>query len=105
MNDEPEIWELRHADVVIGKLTITDQDMFWFHSRFEATPEFEPYRDLFAESSHFAADVEDQVWDAWYEKIQNLGLHLIRLRDSAVASEFILYIDGDQSSFRPRFDA
>jgi hypothetical protein len=30
-------------------------------------------------------------------------LRLVRLGDQAVASEFILYIDGREADFRPRF--
>ncbi len=99
MDDEAEFWELRHGAEVVGRLTITDQDMFWFTAHFEPTPLYAEYQPIIE-----AAPDSDEGWRAWYEQVQRLGLHLIRLYNQATAHEFILYIQGDRADFRPVFD-
>jgi hypothetical protein len=98
-----DVWELRQQDTLIARLHITDQDMFWYTASFEAAPAFEPHRALFAVGRTLVDQPEK--FDAWYEAAQDLGMYLIRLRDAAKASEFILYVEENEASFRPLFDA
>ncbi len=100
---ESEFWELRQGETLIGKLEITDQDMFWFDARFEARAAFEPYRQLFAAGKDLAL-IDNPGWDEWARETHSLGMHLTRAYDQARASEFFLYINDDKASFRPNFD-
>jgi hypothetical protein len=102
--DEIDSWELRRGITTIGKLVSYDQDMFWYSCHFDPTPEFEPYKQLFSEGAALITDEQQEEWGAWYEKINSLGLQMIRLRDGEIASEFILYINENDAHFRPRFD-
>lgn len=104
MSEEPEIWELRRGDVLVGRLAIYDQDMFWYTARFEPTAEFAAYRALFQEGAALREGDDPDRWAAWQEQVRGLGLTLVRLRDNAVTGEFILYIAGSAADFRPRFD-
>jgi hypothetical protein len=100
-----DTWELRHDHILIGKLTITDQDMFWYTATFEPTPSFAAYRAIFEEGNNLRVRDAGDAWTIWYEKVQSFGLRLVRLSDQASASEFILYIDGSDADFRPHFDS
>jgi hypothetical protein len=104
MSEEQEIWELRRGDVLVGRLVIYDQDMFWYTARFEPTAEFAPYRPLFQEGAALREGDDPDRWAAWQEQVRGLGLMLVRLRDNVAASDFILYIDGAAADFRPRFE-
>ena len=104
MTDNTDIWEVRHGDTLIGTLTVTDDDMPWLSADFEATPEFALYRTIFNEGNSIRTADDADAWATWHDKLRGLGLRLIRLGDQAVASEFILYIDGHEAEFRPRFD-
>ena len=104
MSETQDRWELWQGETLIGTLTIFDQDMFWFSALFEPTAAFEPYRPTFDEGNRVRTADDADAWAAWHDKLNGLGLHLVRLRDQAVASEFILYIDGREAEFRPRFD-
>jgi hypothetical protein len=90
--------------MLVGRLVIYDQDMFWYTARFEPTAEFTPYRALFQEGAALREGDDPDRWTAWQEQVRGLGLTLVRLYDNAVASESILYIDGSRADFRPRFD-
>src|ERR1041385_2787987 len=103
MDDDSDLWELWQGEILIGKLDVTDQDMFWFTARFEPTAVFEPYRALFAEGQDLRLS-DDPAWGEWLRKTNNLGMHLTRVYNQARASEFILYINDDEASFRPSFD-
>ena len=43
-------------------------------------------------------------WEKWMEQIKHLGMHLIRLSDQAIPSEFILHVKNDRADFRVYFD-
>src|SRR5687767_5779009 len=105
MNDESEIWELRHGDILIGMLNVIDQDMSWFSAQFEPTPEYAPYNPIFDEGNNVRSGEDEVAWSMWRKKVHDLGLRLIQLDNQAVASEFILYIDGSSADFRPHFDS
>jgi len=100
-----DLWELRHGDELIGRLTIFDQDMFWYSALFDPMPEYAAYRPIFEEGNIIRTQDDADAFDAWYEKVRQLGLRLVRLRDQATADEFILYIDGNEAEFRPYFDS
>lgn len=104
MNDDRDIWELRKGDVLIGTLDVYDQDMFWFSAHFIPTPEFESYEAIFSEGRALVNKDDNSDWGQWVRNINSFGLHLIRLYNKATASEFILYINKDDSGFRPNFD-
>ncbi len=102
MND---IWELRKDEVLIGTLEVYDQDMFWATARFTPTAVFEPYKTTFSEGRDIPDGGAEQVeWGKWADKIGSFGLHLIHIRTQVRASQFILYINDDQASFRVIFD-
>ena len=105
MPHNTDIWELRHGETLIGTLTVTDDDMPWLSADFEPTPEFAPYRAIFNEGNSVRTADNADAWSAWNEKVRGLGLRLVRLSDQAVTSDFILYIDGHEAEFRPRFDS
>jgi hypothetical protein len=105
MNDAPETWELRHGDVLIGTLNVTEQDMPWYNAQFEPTSAYAAYRPVFEEGNNLRSGDDPDAWSTWRKKVDDLGLRLIRLDDQAVASEFILYIDGNTADFRPYFDS
>ena len=99
MDDDLDIWELRHGDTLIGTFTVTDQDMFWFSATFEPTAAFQQYKPLFDEDSNLGSD------DAAIEKsndlqqeINDLGLYLIRPRDGERSSLMILHINRDNTA-------
>jgi hypothetical protein len=102
-SEEFDTWELRRGNTLIGRLVGYDQDMFWYSCHFQPSPEFQQYEQLFSEGKALTKDEQQEEWGAWYEKINSLGLQLIRLRDGEIASEFILYINED-AHFRPSFD-
>lgn len=105
MNDESEIWELRHGDIMIGTLHVTEQDMPWYNAQFEPTSEYAAYRPVFEQGNGVRSGDDPDAWTTWRKRVSDLGLRLIRLQDQAVAGEFILYIDGNTADFRPPFDA
>ncbi|MEO8607801.1 MAG: hypothetical protein ABI690_07975 [Chloroflexota bacterium] len=105
MTDDTDIWELRHGETLIGTLTVTDEDVTWFSATFEPTPEFAAYRPIFNEGSKIRTADNADAWAAWHEKVRGLGLRLVRLHNQTVTSDFILYIDGREADFRPRFDS
>jgi hypothetical protein len=105
VTDNTDRWELRHGEALIGTLTIVDQDMFWYSALFDPTPEYAAYRPIFEEGNSIRTADDPDAWGAWQKKVFALGLRLVRLRDQAVAGEFILYIDGNEAEFRPRFDS
>ncbi len=101
--DEWDTWELRD-DMLIGKLVEYGQDMFWFSCHFEPISAFEQYKQLFSEGDALTSEEQSEEWEIWYQKINSLGLRLVRLRDDEIATEFILYINNNDAHFRPRFD-
>jgi hypothetical protein len=98
------IWELRHDETLIGTLTVIDDDIYWLSAEFSPTPDYAAYRSFFVEGNTIRTADDADAWSAWHEKLRGLGLRLIRLNDQATTSDFILYIDGNQADFRPRFD-
>lgn len=103
MSETAEIWELRQGETVIGRLTVYDEDMGWYSARFEPTPAFDPHRALFAEGAVIRTGEDADRWQAWHEHVRQLGLQLVRLSDSASTADFLLYIDGRDADFRPKF--
>ncbi len=104
MSDTSEIWELRRGDVLVGTLTITDQDSPWYSARFERTEAYAPYDAVFVEGNDVRSGDDQAAWSQWRQQIQNLELRLVRLHEQAVASEFLLYIEGSEADFRPYLD-
>ncbi len=99
------MWELRKYDVLIGTLEVYDQDMFWSTARFQATLAFEPYKATFSEGRDIPDGGAEQVeWGKWADKISSFGLHLIHTRTQKRASQFILYINDHEASFRVLLD-
>src|SRR4030095_6764029 len=105
MTDNTDIWELRRGEILIGWLTVLDQDMTWYSADFEPTPEYETYRAIIELGSSIRNTDDAEAWNAWMESMRGLGLRLIRLRDQVILDDFLLYIDGDIADFRPRFDS
>lgn len=103
MSEEPEMWELWQGETVIGRLTVYDEDMGWYSARFEPTAAFDPLRALFSEGEQIRTGEDAERWQAWHERVRQLGLRLVRLSDSASTADFLLYIDGCDADFRPRF--
>ena len=105
LEDDKNLWELRKGDVLIGTLDVYEQDMFWHTAHFRPTPAFEPYKVAFSEGRDIPDEGAEQVkWGKWADKISSFGLRLIRLRTQDIASQFILYINDDEASFRALFD-
>ena len=75
-NNPIYVWELRQETTLLGLLTLKDQDMFWFFCDFAPTPEFEPYRALFAQEAALS-DADLVRADHLYAQIGKLGLSLL----------------------------
>jgi hypothetical protein len=105
MDDDLDIWELRHDNTLIGTLTIADEDSPWYSALFDPTPEFAAYRSIFDEGSRLRTAEDPDAWNAWQTKMHGLGLRLVRIQDQAATGDFLLYIDGREADFRPRFDS
>lgn len=103
MSESAGIWELRQGETVIGRLTVYDEDMGWYSALFEPTPAFDPLRALFAEGAAIRTGEDADHWQSWNERVRQLGLQLVRLSDNASTADFLLYIDGRDADFRPRF--
>lgn len=96
------VWELRKGSTLLGTLTWKDQDMPWFICDFVATPEFEPYRDLFEQEARLDdSDHYVETFEALYAQIGklNLSLHINDVFDDE--NVYLLHIDGSKASFRP----
>ncbi|MBI5670011.1 MAG: hypothetical protein HZC41_18610 [Chloroflexi bacterium] len=104
MSESTGIWELRQGETVIGRLTVYDEDVGWYSALFEPKPAFDPHRALFAEGAAIRTGEDAERWQAWNERVRQLGLQLVRLSDSASTADFLLYIDGRDADFRPRFN-
>jgi hypothetical protein len=103
MSETPEIWELRQDEAVIGRLAVYDEDMGWYSARFEAAPAFDPLRALFTEGVQVRIGEDAERWQDWHARVRQLELQLVRLADSASTDDFLLYIDGRDADFRPKF--
>ena len=103
MSEAAETWELQQGETVIGRLTVYDEDMGWYSALFEPTPDFDPHRVLFAEGAAIRTGEDAERWQSWNERVRQLGLQLVRLSDNASTADFLLYIDGRDADFRPRF--
>ncbi len=105
MGNEAEVWDLRQGDKLVGRLQVYDIDPPWYSARFEPTADFAAYRPLFAAGSALRTGEDPDAWAAWLARVREVGLSLIRLADGATTSDFILYVDGSEADFRPRFPA
>jgi hypothetical protein len=101
LENDTDIWELRKDDTLIGTLDVYDQDMFWFTAHFTRTIAFEPYSAIFSEGQSL---VGKDTWYEWLKIINSFEMQLVRLYNEAVASQFILYVNDNEASFRPNFD-
>jgi hypothetical protein len=103
MDNEEKILELRKGNAVLGTLTITEQDMFWFTCDFVPTPAFEEYRQIFAEEFRLLNDGAgaDKLWEEIYEKITELKLSLLIGNKFDNENHFLLHILDTEASFRP----
>jgi hypothetical protein len=106
MVDDEDIWELRKGDVLIGQLYVIHQGDFWFTARLSATNEFKPYREIFSEGYFYdnKPKPDKEWWEKWIDRINRLEMHLIRLSDQRIPSEFILHVKNDRADFRVFWD-
>ncbi len=66
-------WELRKGDILLGILTMKNQDMNLMLCDFACTPEFERYRSLFTEEYHLLeTEGVREAWEMAYAKITAL---------------------------------
>lgn len=101
------VYHLEKEGVLLGKLVVTDSEMFAVHCTFEATQDFEPYRVLFDEDAEVSdlmdqeetPELLDRLIDVT-DRIQILGL-IIRREGGGVYRQAILHIAGNKADFRP----
>lgn len=91
-NDEDEIsvWELRRGDTVLARIEERDRDFPWVYCRFQASPDFEPFRHYFVRS--------DGQWRGRTEELHKAiaadGIYLITT-DGYRVPAFTLSLDGE----------
>jgi hypothetical protein len=88
--------------VRFGVIHIDKYDFPWNAGRFEAAPEFEAIRPVFA--AELAVDPDDMdAWGVAYDRIIALNLHLVHAETGNDLGMFILHIDGDHAAFRSEY--
>lgn len=103
MSEHPTpVWQLKRGDVLLGTLTLYEQDMFWFFCDFVALPEFEDYRSIFTEGLKLIDAVGSEEWEAWEIALQTFSLIEVTSVFHPI-TEFMLHIEGDKAWFRPMF--
>lgn len=87
------VWRLYSKDREVARLIVTDVDFPWVHAVVEALPEFEDFRQLFAEQEQ-AIDAGDDVQaDLCYERIR--AALSMTFPDGTIVPEFLLHIHHD----------
>jgi hypothetical protein len=97
--DVDDVWELRKDNILLGILSLTEQDMFWFICDFAATEAFEPYRDLFAREAQLLDHGGDE-FENLYAQIGELNLTLNFNDTYDDENVFLLHILDKTASFR-----
>ena len=93
-------YQLRRGDELLGTLTLITPDFPWMFCKFEPCDSFTEIRALFEEELRLL-DREDWVaWEQAYEKIRELSLQLMNVKEDCEIEEFLLHIDGDEAWFR-----
>ena len=96
----PRIWELRKADVLLGRLAVVEQDMFWTTCGFEPTDAFEAYKQYWYPESVPGSSMDDK-FRAWQTTITELDLRLVNTETGESFRPGILHInDEGGASFR-----
>ncbi|WP_020700646.1 hypothetical protein [Deinococcus apachensis] len=101
------VYTLERGGETLGRLTVTDSEMFAVHCDFEPTPAFEPYRALFEEDAALAGRVADdddpallEEAEAVLDRVLALGL-VLRREGGGVYRDALISIEGDRAGFRP----
>ncbi|MEF2277199.1 hypothetical protein V3W47_02745 [Deinococcus sp. YIM 134068] len=101
------VYGLERDGELLGRLTVTDTEMFAVHCDFVPTPAFAPYRALFEEDNALAERVADDPDPALLEQSEAvldriLALNLVLRREGGgVYREALISIEGDRAGFRP----
>lgn len=101
------VYLLERGGETLGRLTVTDGEMFAVHCTFEPTPAFAPYRALFDEDAAWAQRIADdpdpallEEAEATLDRVLALGLVLCR-EGGGVYRDALISIEGDRAGFRP----
>ena len=98
-------WELRKNEVLLG-IVVTDshEEYPWIKCAFEATREFQPYWQLFAEEARLLIEEQDgdgqQQLTLYQQEIKEMGLSLVQFGKPKTIENFILHIQGRQARLR-----
>ena len=93
-------WALKRDDVVLGYLTDCRVSQPVFHCKFRPTAEFESVKHLFDRELALLNENRMDEYEAAYDEIDELGLHLSPPEGQPIISEFLLHIEGDAAWFR-----
>jgi hypothetical protein len=98
-------WELRKNEVLLGIVVADSHEEYpWINCTFEATREFQPYWQLFAEEARLLIEVHDgdgqQQLTLYQQEIKEMGLSLVHFGKPKIVENFILHIHGGQARLR-----
>lgn len=101
------VYTLERAGETLGRLTVTDSEMFAVQCTFEPAPAFAPFRALFEEDAALAQRIADdddpallEEAEAMLDRLLALGL-LLRREGGGVYRDALIGIEGDRAGFRP----
>lgn len=88
MSEDSTQWELRHENVLLGRLTSYAWDFPWLDCEFEPTAAFEQYRDLFEDefrllNPEMESDEHREAWEAAFNKIEAARIWFAPVDDAA----------------------
>ena len=94
-------WEIHARDgQILGRLEVIGPDMPWFECKFTPTHEWGAVAPLFHDELELLDRDDMAAWERAYQRIQNLGLVLRATDGTAVVSEFLLHVDGENARLR-----
>ncbi len=97
---QPETWELRLRDELLGVLQFQGRDRTWILAEFEPTPAFDVVQPRFEEELRLVEEGSDwgaveRIWD----QFQAEGLELCCRADGARIHRFLLHVRGKNAWF------
>jgi hypothetical protein len=86
-----KLW-LEQNGIRLGEITVTERDMWNFSGTFEATKDFENFRDIFEQAYELTEQERWEEWDTFYgETILAKNFYLLQPSGEKM-TEFILHI-------------
>ncbi|MHC0433829.1 hypothetical protein ACX6XY_27215 [Streptomyces sp. O3] len=94
-------WQVKHGDVLIGKLFPVAADQPWTVCRFEPEDGWWALQPLFEAQSEARrlGFPEDKVWAI--KAVRDLGIELHPVNSGEVIRPMLIYITNEEATFRP----